>query len=211
MSFPMSDGDPPWQDAETLERLYWDERMSQDEIGEELGCSRRTVYMWMDKYDIDTRTGYWRKPFEERFWDKVDKGDPDECWEWQAKRTWYGYGHVKKDGMMQNAHRVALELEEGDIGDLHACHTCDNPPCVNPNHLYAGTRSDNVNDSWERGDRDVSGENNPNANLTWEDVRDIRARRDSATAPELAEEYGTKPNNIYNIWSGESWAEEDHA
>lgn len=195
----------PWRDAERLERMYWDERMTQGEIAEELGCTRRTIAEWMKRLDVETRPGKTTKTLEQRFWEKVDKGDPDECWEWQAKRTWFGYGQIKVDGMMQNAHRIALELEQGDLGDLFACHTCDNPPCVNPNHLYAGTPSDNMQDAWERGDHDFSGENNPNAKLTWDDVRRIRDLRGLVDAKELAEEFGVKEGQIHTVWRFEAW------
>jgi hypothetical protein len=82
-----------------------------------------------------------------RFWDNVNVGSDDECWEWQGSRTEAGYGLMWYDGKLRYAHRIAIDLE----GDLFACHKCDNPPCVNPNHLFVGTQKDNVQDMLSKG------------------------------------------------------------
>jgi hypothetical protein len=86
----------------------------------------------------------------ERFWSKVAKGD--ECWVWTAYLDERGYGRVGFNGKVQYAHRVAYQLEVGPIPEgAHILHSCDNPPCVNPAHLRAGTRSDNMRDKVARG------------------------------------------------------------
>ena len=76
-----------------------------------------------------------------------DSEEEDSCWEWQKLRYPTGYGRF---GQLY-AHRVSWEIENGDIPEgLHILHTCDNPPCVNPKHLYVGTHQDNMRDRQER-------------------------------------------------------------
>jgi hypothetical protein len=88
-----------------------------------------------------------------RFWSKVAVGLPDECWPWQASIGVHGYGQFSKDGKPQNASRVAWELHYGRPfpKGLDACHSCNNRPCCNPAHIYAGTRKDNVADAIRAG------------------------------------------------------------
>lgn len=86
----------------------------------------------------------------DRFWSKVNK--TDGCWLWIASRHKKGYGQFKLDGKMRKAHRVAWELTYGPIPpDKNVCHTCDNPPCVRPDHLFLGTNGDNVRDAVKKG------------------------------------------------------------
>jgi len=76
-----------------------------------------------------------------------------ECLEWQCSRTAYGYGKVWFDVRLQGAHRLALEIKLGRplIPGMFACHTCDNPPCIRPEHLFEGTSADNARDSLAKG------------------------------------------------------------
>lgn len=87
-----------------------------------------------------------------RFWAKVDKRGPDECWTWTAGLNGQGYGIFCIGGKARGAHRVSYFLSRGEIGNgLSVCHSCDNPPCVNPAHLWVGTAQDNSDDRVRKG------------------------------------------------------------
>ena len=76
----------------------------------------------------------------------------DECIEWSGSRNKDGYGQKHKNGKTQQAHRLAYECAFGTIpAGMLVCHSCDNPPCINPAHLFLGTNQDNIRDSVEKG------------------------------------------------------------
>lgn len=97
----------------------------------------------------------------ERFLSNVSVGRADECWPWKLSRNKYGYGKFKLRGTVINASRVAMMIHlDGDpLWGKTVCHTCDNPTCCNPAHLYAGTQSDNMRDRWNRTGRSRSRSN----------------------------------------------------
>jgi hypothetical protein len=88
---------------------------------------------------------------EDRFWSKVIKGD--DCWLWAGGRGQRGYGRFWYQGRMVPAHRMAWALEHAQVfpDDKGALHRCDNPPCVNPAHVFPGTPGDNLHDSIAKG------------------------------------------------------------
>lgn len=170
-------------------------------------------------------------PTVERFNKYVDKsGGPDACWPWTAaKRGPMGYGGFTigslKDGSKrrETAHRVAYLLQFGAIPKGKSIlHHCDNPPCVNPKHLYAGTATENVRDCVDRGRRGVGykkpnfvhrtgvhlGEKNPRAKLTREQaISIIRGRQGGATYAAMASEMGVSPETVRAVASGRNWPE----
>jgi len=103
---------------------------------------------------------------DNRFWEKVDKGSNNECWNWLASQNGHGYGQIC-DGFcgIVSAHRISWEIHFGPIpeGKL-VLHKCDNKRCVNPNHLYLGTQSDNRRDAVLRNSK-CSGKNIKTSNF----------------------------------------------
>jgi len=83
-----------------------------------------------------------------RFWAKVNKEADNGCWEWTAATSNKGYGQFGVNKIAKSTHRISYIIHKGEIpGGLMICHTCNNPPCINPNHVYAGTSSDNMKQS----------------------------------------------------------------
>jgi hypothetical protein len=89
----------------------------------------------------------------ERFFEKVEQpANGSACWVWTAARCSSGYGNFHFGGRVVQAHRVALALFRGvDAGGQCVCHRCDNPRCVNPDHLFVGTHQDNADDKMRKG------------------------------------------------------------
>lgn len=146
-------------------------------------------------------------PIEERFWARVDKTTtPDGCWPWTGARDSNGYGNLTIDGEYKKAHRVAYELAIGPVPEGHeVLHRCDNPPCCKPADLFTGTIGDNMQDKAQKG-RAPRGESHPNAELTEEDVREMRRLREEGwSLNQLADRYGRDKANISLIVRGLSW------
>lgn len=156
----------------------------------------------------------------ERFWSKVSRTDDlDSCWEWKAKTVGNGYGQISIGGRPENggrfimAHRIAYELELGEIPEgLRVLHTCDNPSCCNPRHLFVGTDKDNAIDKMKKGrwrGGCPPGENSSRAKLTWDQVYEIREkyRTGGFTMQMLASEYGIWKGTIAKIINNQTWKE----
>lgn len=115
-----------------------------------------------------------------RFWPKVDRRGPLECWPWTASSlTTYGYGHIRLTSSRRKvlSHRLAYELANGPIPDgLKVLHECDNPPCCNPAHLFLGTHLANARD------RDSKGRQRKQESAT----RKLRRLRDEQLAADEA-------------------------
>lgn len=147
------------------------------------------------------------KPVSDRFWSKVKKNnDPKLCWEWQAGLI-VGYGAFWLRGKTCKAHRVAWELTNGGIPDgLCVLHECDNPKCVNPNHLFLGTVLINNIDKAQK-DRSLFGERNPRAKLSPQDVDDIRRQyaRGGLSQAAIAMQYGIDNTQVSRIVRRKQW------
>ena len=137
---------------------------------------------------------------EFNFWDKVLK-IPNGCWEWTGN-TRNGYGQLKLNDTCYAAHQVAWFLHIGHWPVNWVLHKCDNKTCVNPNHLYDGTQSDNQIDHISRGSL------SNNLKLRPQQVLEIRGLLDFGflTQKEIAKRYGVKRSAISAINTGHSWS-----
>lgn len=148
------------------------------------------------------------RPIAERFWEKVSPEPNTGCWLWTATGRQDGYGFLSPErpqrGMLL-AHRVSYELHSGPIPEgMKVLHTCDMPPCVNPDHLFLGTDLDNAKDKMRKGrGNHRKGEQHGEAKLTEVAVRDIKTKRLSQT--EFAKLYGVQIGTIWKVLNGYSW------
>ena len=122
------------------------------------------------------------------------------CWEWTGQRDQDGYGRASRT----QAHRLMWRVVHGTApGRLLVRHKCDNPPCVNPDHLELGTQQDNMDDCVRRG-RSRQGVAHHKAILTDQQVQEIRSS--NATARKLAIELNVSVYTIYDVRSGKNWS-----
>lgn len=147
-----------------------------------------------------------------RFWERVRKGKPDECWTWTLPCNGSGYGilsytPVRKGRIYISAHRISYFLAHGHLpDDLDVCHHCDNPPCVNPKHLFLGTQADNVADMVSK-ERQLRGYKVHTVKLTPEKVQQIRILhfRDHKNFRQLAAKFGVSDEQIRCICLWRYW------
>ena len=138
-----------------------------------------------------------------RFWAYVDIKNLDECWEWTGTKTAANYGLIYWNGKLEYAHRLSLEMDGRPVPSRwHACHTCDNPPCVNPSHLFAGTPKENVMDKVSKG-RHTYGETHPNAKLSNTEVKNIRKlASEGMFQSDIAHTYGLNESYVSELVAG---------
>lgn len=136
-------------------------------------------------------------------WQVTENG----CWEWLGTRhNKKGYGEIYHGGKTWLAHRASFAVwgAEPIISDLHVLHACDNPPCINPEHLFQGTNADNVADKLSKGrQRHLVGEEHPRAKITAETA--MKIFNDTGTSQELAAKYGVNSGTVYFIKTKQQW------
>lgn len=141
-----------------------------------------------------------------KFWERVYK--TNYCWNWKAGKDEKGYGlfWCKKTW---RAHRFSWVVHYGEIpNNLHVLHKCDNPKCVNPEHLFLGTNQDNVNDKFKKGrNYNVKGEKHKLAKLNDTDIIEIRKLYNNGnfTLKEIAKKYKVYYTTIQKIVTKQTW------
>lgn len=149
-------------------------------------------------------------PIEVRFWKYVAPGETHECWNWQGSKSSHGYGQVscgRRYGSPLGAHRVSWQVHFGEIPNkLFVLHKCDNPACVNPNHLFLGTCTDNAIDASQKR-RIPMGEKHHASKLTSEDVLECRRLfKEGVSMRKLAKKYGVLSKTISDAIKGVTWS-----
>ena len=145
----------------------------------------------------------------DRFWAKVDIRSDNECWVWTASQR-RGYGVLNIHGIPRLAHRVSYALNVGSIPDeLLVCHRCDNPSCVNPDHLFLGTVQDNADDCKMKGREShagLQGEAHGMAKLSAIEVLEIRRLSSSGwQRKQVASHFNVSRSTVNQIVRRKTW------
>lgn len=137
----------------------------------------------------------------DNFWNKIAVAGPDECWNWTGAKSSYGHGIFRHDGKNVRSHRLLLEMCGVNIPDNKVvCHKCDNPSCVNPDHLFVGTQFDNMADMTKKGRRFFK--------INSEDAMRIKDMlRCGAKQQSIADWFGVSNQLISAINCGHNWAD----
>ena len=152
-----------------------------------------------------------RRTLEERFWVKVDRRGDDECWPWLKSQVNGGYGQFRVAGgeSPKRASRVAWQLTHGDPGALSVLHSCDNPPCCNPAHLFLGTTADNNADKIQKGRENYNMEALVARvrRLTDEQIREARQRYAAGeSCRSIGNAVGVAHTTISRLVGGKHWS-----
>jgi hypothetical protein len=150
------------------------------------------------------------RPLEERFYENIEK-EVGGCWIWKGYSRCSGvggkYGGLKVGGKAMLAHRISYQIHYGEIpNSLFVLHRCDNPSCVNPEHLFLGTNADNMKDMAEKF-RGCNGEKGVHSKLTANKVVEIRfaAKRGNMLHREIAKVFGVSTTTITKIVNNHYW------
>ena len=152
----------------------------------------------------------WGKSLKQRFDEKYIIDESTGCWNWK-KTSGRRYGSMWLDDKRQQAHRASWQLHIGEIPEgLCVLHKCDNTKCVNPNHLFLGTQTDNMQDMVKKGRRNENnkakpGELHHNAKLNLIDVINIRAMSHDIKIDDLVGMFDVKKEQIRRIATAERW------
>lgn len=143
----------------------------------------------------------------ERFWSRVAVVEAKRCWQWCGSKDKHGYGQFRMDGRTIRAPRVAFWLRNGIWPD-QACHRCDAPGCCNPDHIFDGTRQDNMQDMVSKGrNKTDRGENHGRAVLTDSKVIQMRAnyKAGGISLAALAKKFGCSFGTAQRVISRTNW------
>lgn len=158
----------------------------------------------------------------EVLWSKVDKKGEDECWNWLGYKNEDGYGRVQINDWQYYAHRVIYNLVFPNVIDIRApkltdekgflLHTCDNPACCNPKHLWVGTHKDNMADKVRKNrQKKFPTDTGPRCKLTMNQAREARQlRKEGVSTRELAVRFGISLPSMKTLIRGDSY-KDDHA
>lgn len=140
------------------------------------------------------------------FWCDVDVGDDKSCWPWRRYVGKFGYGETRFGGRVMKAHRIAFLFANGFLPEA-VCHSCDNPPCCNPSHLFAGTKSMNNADRHAKGrSAGPKGEAHAAHKITVTDVVEIRKMlMRGMTNMEIAAQFNIHNSTVSDIKRRKSW------
>ena len=141
---------------------------------------------------------------EERFWEKVDKKSKKECWRWKGFLPSNGYGRLRVGKRHKMATAVSWYIEHGAWPTLYMCHKCDNPLCVNPNHLFEGTPLDNAQDKVLKG-RAPRGSNSSSAKTDENTVLNLKKDLYTLTPRQVADKYNINYWSVIKIKNNKQW------
>ena len=131
------------------------------------------------------------------------------CWNWIGSKDRDGYGVFGHHRNKQiKAHRASYAFYVGEIPNgMMVCHSCDNPSCINPQHLFVGTAKDNTQDMIKKQRRPIlSGENHPNAKITDHQAHEIKQlRKQNVPLTSIANQYGISFQTVSSIAKGTTW------
>jgi hypothetical protein len=171
-------------------------------------CSKCGENVSPKKFWSDTVKG---KPIIEKFSKMYVVNEGNGCWEWVRTINPGGYGMFYESAYPEVATRISWKIFNGEIPKgMVVCHKCDNPKCVNPNHLFLGTQKDNIHDAMKK-NRFQKGTKNGRAKLTRKQVAEIKfGDKQFNTKQEEADYYGVSRRTIYAIRKRLIWKDDNH-